>query len=232
MSRTESEPATPGKRTGTGYAKSQDTRERILGAAIDVFGERGFAMASTREIASRAGVVPPALQYHFGGKEALHRACGEAVVNDMLKTLRLPLDTAHDAAANGDKVDVVEALCGLLEAVVLTTAGPETSSRMKRFFSFAQLDASQPAFTTIRERMLGPVFAAGQHLVARAIGLHHEDAKVRAMALLLLGQARALTLHRRFNMFMAADGVTDDDWSEAASWALRRCVLGALAEPA
>jgi AcrR family transcriptional regulator len=45
-----------------------------LAAALDTFSERGFDGASTREIAERAGVTQPLLNYHFTSKEELWRA--------------------------------------------------------------------------------------------------------------------------------------------------------------
>jgi|SRR5271165_813608 len=47
------------------------TRERILRAALDLFSERSFEGASTRQIAERAGVQQPLISYHFGSKETL-----------------------------------------------------------------------------------------------------------------------------------------------------------------
>jgi AcrR family transcriptional regulator len=59
-----------------------ETRERILAAALEAFAEKGFDGASTREIATRAGVNPGLLAYYFGGKlrlwqSAVDRAFGE-----------------------------------------------------------------------------------------------------------------------------------------------------------
>ena len=51
-----------------------DTRERILVAALQAFAEKGYDGATTREIASRAGVNLGLLQYHFGGKPKLWQA--------------------------------------------------------------------------------------------------------------------------------------------------------------
>lgn len=46
-------------------------RELILAAAHDVFSEHGYARATTREIAERAGVAEPLLFRSFGSKAAL-----------------------------------------------------------------------------------------------------------------------------------------------------------------
>jgi AcrR family transcriptional regulator len=46
-------------------------RELILAAAHDMFSEHGYARATTREIAERAGVAEPLLFRHFGSKATL-----------------------------------------------------------------------------------------------------------------------------------------------------------------
>jgi len=50
------------------------TPARILDAAEEVFAEKGFAAASTREIARRARVPFGALHYHWGSKAELREA--------------------------------------------------------------------------------------------------------------------------------------------------------------
>jgi AcrR family transcriptional regulator len=69
-------------RPGGSYARSEETQRRILEAAIQLFGERGFEGASTRDIAAAAGVNAPALQYHFDGKEGVFRACVEMLARE------------------------------------------------------------------------------------------------------------------------------------------------------
>jgi AcrR family transcriptional regulator len=48
-----------------------NSRDRILRAAIEEFGERGYAGARTASIAARAGVNAQLITYHFGGKQGL-----------------------------------------------------------------------------------------------------------------------------------------------------------------
>ena len=50
-----------------------DTRDRILQTAIDLFIEQGYETTSLREIAERVGVTKAALYYHFASKEELFR---------------------------------------------------------------------------------------------------------------------------------------------------------------
>jgi TetR/AcrR family transcriptional regulator, regulator of cefoperazone and chloramphenicol sensitivity len=49
-------------------------RERLLGAALQLFAERGFTKASTREIAAAAGVNIGLISYYFGDKQGLYKA--------------------------------------------------------------------------------------------------------------------------------------------------------------
>ena len=51
----------------------RDTKERVLAAALDVFGEQGYAPASVEEIAARAGLTKGAVYYYFADKEDLAR---------------------------------------------------------------------------------------------------------------------------------------------------------------
>ena len=63
------------------------TRERILAAALDLFSERGFDGASTREIAARAAVTQPLLNYHFSAKDELWRAAVDGLFGALTRAL-------------------------------------------------------------------------------------------------------------------------------------------------
>lgn len=54
--------------------RSLDTREKIVDAAILLFARNGYEGASTRAIATHAGLQHTLVTYHFKGKEGLWRA--------------------------------------------------------------------------------------------------------------------------------------------------------------
>ncbi len=53
---------------------SPNIRQRLLQAASQVFAEKGYAEASTREICRLAEANAAAIHYHFGDKASLYRA--------------------------------------------------------------------------------------------------------------------------------------------------------------
>jgi AcrR family transcriptional regulator len=57
-----------------------DGRERILMAALRLFGERGFSGASVRDIAAEAGVSLGLIRHHFGSKEGVREALDRQVI--------------------------------------------------------------------------------------------------------------------------------------------------------
>lgn len=87
----------------------RSTKARILNAAEDVFAQRGFGGASTREIAARAQVNISSLHYHWASKETLYVAVFRNVferIMDRLESTITPL-LGHDAP-RGEQRDVVD----------------------------------------------------------------------------------------------------------------------------
>jgi TetR/AcrR family transcriptional regulator len=68
------------------------TRDRILAAAVDLFAERSFDGATTREIASRAGVTQPLLNYHYRSKEELWRAAVDSIFESLTTSMAARLE--------------------------------------------------------------------------------------------------------------------------------------------
>ena len=54
-------------------SKSDETRARILTAAMELFRERGFESTTMREIAGKAAVATGAAYYYFDSKDAIVR---------------------------------------------------------------------------------------------------------------------------------------------------------------
>lgn len=83
--------------------------ERILDAAVDLFGRHGVRATSLKSIAAAAGVSPALILHHFGSKEGLQVACDEYIA-ETLRTLKTK------AVAEGNHLDPVTMMAQLGEA--------------------------------------------------------------------------------------------------------------------
>src|SRR5580658_10379051 len=79
---------------------AQPTRHRTVAAATDLFSERSFDGATTREIAARAGVTQPLLNYYFRSKEELW----QAAVDSLFELLNQTLDERTTGLRGVDEV--------------------------------------------------------------------------------------------------------------------------------
>lgn len=116
--------------------RGSSTSDRILDAALDAFGTRGYEATSLDALAAELGLTKQTILYWFGSKEGLL----EAVVDRSALALAGALEAALAAAAAGDdRVEVVmrtvfrfavrrPALLGLLREV--NRLGPEPADRL------------------------------------------------------------------------------------------------------
>ncbi len=88
-------------------AKAEETRRRILAAALDLFQEYGFSETTMREIARRAEVATGAAYYYFPSKEAIIMAFYWQTHTEFDATFRGPL------AETGDLADRIRVLIEL-----------------------------------------------------------------------------------------------------------------------
>ncbi len=178
-----------------GYARGDETRAQIIAAALKIFGERSYDQASTREIATEAGVNPPALQYYFDGKEGLHRACAQFIIDRASVTLTPALEQAALAIDSGRAEHASAAMEGLLDALTDSLAEPGSES-WSRFVHRGKNDGAGPGIEMIRERLSGPVTDAIARLLALITGRSASDDETRLRALLILTQVHAVHLSR------------------------------------
>jgi TetR/AcrR family transcriptional regulator len=94
-------------------------RDRILAAAIELFSERSFDGASTREIAARAGVTQPLLNYHYRSKDELWRAAVDSLFDLLERSM-------NDRVAEiGDAAEVAGAKLLVREFITFSARNPQ-----------------------------------------------------------------------------------------------------------
>jgi len=89
------------------------TKARILAAAEAVFATKGFAGASTREIAAKASVNISSLHYHWESKETLYFAVFENIYDRILELVRRAIPADVEQPAKRSVVD--DAVGGLFD---------------------------------------------------------------------------------------------------------------------
>ena len=171
--------------------RGEDTRQRILRAALHVFATEGYDGASTRTLAQRAQVNLPAIQYYFGSKEGLYRA----VIDDIAKTMEAhlaPVSADIDAALTGRlpaRPRLLDLLCAMLDAfaALCTDQGaPDWESRAM-FFARAEIEP-MAALETLHQRLSRKLIDPCAALIGHLTGEGPEAEVTRLRALSLLGQ--------------------------------------------
>lgn len=76
--------------------KAEETRQRIVDAALRLFREKGFDETTMRDIATEAGVATGAAYYYFGSKEELVMALYVRVTADVREALPAAIARSKD----------------------------------------------------------------------------------------------------------------------------------------
>jgi TetR/AcrR family transcriptional regulator, regulator of cefoperazone and chloramphenicol sensitivity len=214
-----------------GYARGEETRGRIIAAALRVFAEEGYARSSTRQIAEAAGVTPPALQYYFDSKEGLHRACAQFIIGEAWETLGPATCKAELAVESGEPRRALDALCELLDSLAGISLVTKTATDWGRFIGRAQADGTGPAAALVREEVSRPLHGCVARLVGVVLGQPADTVATRLRASMVLGPIAAL--HSGRTNMLAILGWPDYDGERltAVKAALRVHTRAALTAP-
>lgn len=177
-----------------GYQRGEETRARIVEAAVEVFGERGYDRASTRDIANAAGVNAPAIQYYFDGKEGVYLACVEHLIMLLWRKMEGCVEAAESALADAEVTDqgLIEASLGILGTVVSTIQDSPQTDAWRAFMDRHQAGlCPESATTAFDERFKARIGTVIRMLIARLSGLAVEDERtvIHSMALFTQGLA-------------------------------------------
>jgi AcrR family transcriptional regulator len=187
----------PSRLAATTPDRSAETRRLLVEAAIETLKEVGYAGASARAIAERAGSNQGLVFYHFGSVANLLLAALDAVSADRLEKYHAAVEKV---GSPGELVDVAAAIFGqdldagyvtvLVEMIAGASSTPglgaEVAARIGPWFAFAE----QAIDTTLGQTPLASIVPTGDvayGVVALYLGLemlsHIDGDRTRAMAL-------------------------------------------------
>ncbi|GLQ98765.1 CerR family C-terminal domain-containing protein [Dyella mobilis] len=185
------EPKRPRHSPDGGYARGDETRQRIIDAALQLFGERGYAGASTRDIATAAGVNAPALQYYFDNKEGLYKACAEYLTDDLVARYAPTMRLASDAQKNGNIDEVIEAYLAMQALTLDTVLTPSHASKGRLVARELAGEGPDVASKMLQRRMKQPVNKLLLSMLGRIMDTQPSDTITRIRLLALKGQVLA-----------------------------------------
>jgi len=175
----------------SGHAlRSSETRSRMIDTAIEVFGEFGFAGASTRTLADRAGVNLSAIPYHFGGKRELYMAAAQSIADYSYKHIDPIVADLEDINGADPARRIDAALSRFFHFIV---GGPEPEA-WGSFFVRCEYDADD-AFRILHEALVARFERALIKTAAETIGCSRNDKGLRmrvAVVLATIVNLRAL----------------------------------------
>ena len=172
----------------------QITKNRILDAAEELFGERGFAGTSVRAVTAAADANVAAVRYHFGSKEGLVRAVAGRATAPVNEARLESLCELEASGRDGDAAALVRAF--VVPGADLVRGHGERGPYVARFIGRVLSDPDGDV-RRLFAAQVDPV--EGRYLTAltRALSRLPEDEvafRYRAMVgLLALHQTGALT---------------------------------------
>lgn len=155
----------------------EQSRERLLRAALRLFAQQGFTKTSTREIAEAAGVNLAAISYYFGDKQGLYRAA-------FFETQPKPADEIARFA--DDTLTLAEALRGLYFGFVEPLKEGDSAQLCTKLHAREYLEPTGLWQQEIAEG-IAPMHAALVQVLCRHLDLPQPDLEVHRLALCLSG---------------------------------------------
>ncbi|GGY50804.1 TetR/AcrR family transcriptional regulator [Pseudoduganella albidiflava] len=173
----------PAARSGSAHGNA--TRQQLLAVAGQVFAERGYADATSKEICARAGANAAAVNYHFGGREQLY----EAVLieaHQHLVTLEAMQQAAAMDCAPRDKLRAV--LAGIVQRAVAPDAHWATRVLVRELLS------PTAGISALAQKAVAPKVRVMMGVVSDILGLPPESPGLQRSLFLLMGPCMALLL--------------------------------------
>jgi len=184
------------------------TRQALLDVAGQVFAERGFADATSKEICARAGTNIAAVNYHFGSRGALYEAVLVEAHHHLLKLEDMQEIAARDMAAR-DKLRVI------LRGIVLRATGPQAHWGAR--VVIRELMSPSEYASSLVHKAIAPKAMVMLGLVCEIVGLPPATPGLQRALFLMMSPCLALLVaprEMRTSLFPAlsddAEGLLDD----------------------
>lgn len=176
--------------------RGEETRRRLMEAALPVFARDGYDGVSTRRIAEAAGANVAAIAYHFGGKRGLYLAVARCVAERNGAALGPMVErvAAEVAAAKGDRarlgVLLARTVGGFMRGMVTAREDGRAG------FIVRELLTPSDAFDILYDGFFEPMNRAMTAIAAAALGRAADDPEAVMRGHLMFGAVMPLIAGR------------------------------------
>jgi len=162
------------------FPSEDQTRDRLIEAAGEVFAEQGFQLATVREICARAGANVAAVNYHFRDKMGLYLAV-------LQKSMREESpDAVRKLIANSDSPE--EALGLIIRHILRKMYGEGERNAWHVRIMVHELAQPSAALDRVVAEVIGPTYLAMRQVLSRILGTPPDHDTTRLCAHSVIGQ--------------------------------------------
>ena len=186
-----------------------ETREAIIDAALEEFAEKGFELASAREICRKAGANSALLSRYFGSKEELYRI----VANRLFGDLGSPL--AMLAFSVADEASWRAAVREWIDDMLFMTLPTEKNQKLCAALFRHEVTRPTKFHKEFKEAFGRPVYDGLKKLLAFKV---KDDAKLDLWASSIWSQVSVYALSdKKWHFSFRPEGVKIRQWADRIS---------------
>ena len=181
-----------------GYTCGDETSARIIEAALNLFGERGYEGASTRDIAELAGVNAPALNYYFKNKEGVYSACTEYMVERIWDYLAPTIEAAQaQLGTRPDTEQLIDTFCAIQSKIAEFMLVSNRTNSWRKFYAREQAGLGPSGGEEMISQRIGQrIIGVTSGIISRLMGPDASDEECILRSMTLTGQLLPFHLTR------------------------------------
>ena len=161
-------------------SQDEETRERLIQAAVQLFSERGFKHVTVREICTTAGANVAAINYHFRDKFGLYTA----VIDTAIQAMRSATQAAKEA---GEGRSAEQKLRAHIRVYLTHIIDEGRASWIHQLMSHEMI-APTPALDVVFEQAVRPRVKYLSGIVSELTGIPPSDDRVLRCVASIQGQ--------------------------------------------
>jgi AcrR family transcriptional regulator len=178
----------------TEASRGAHARERMVLAALDLFGRHGFDATTTRMIAQAASMNLGAIPYYFGTKEDLYAQAAGHLASFIEQAQAAPLARLREQSARTpDTQGLIDLMLDFLLDETRLLLADKVPASWVQFFLRAQAEHGE-AFERVFAQVVEPVQCCLNQVLARIMQRAPDDFQVRTLSFFLLHQFICLRL--------------------------------------